>query len=672
VAGIVRDSATSVALEGVTVVVGDREVVTTAEGTFEVDSVPVGDRQVAASKSGYRPQTTEVEVEGGATVTLALKLAPLLGPANVAAITSGEAPGTIRVTWEPIGEATGYTVFWASQIPVDTVKGVPVPGASSPFIHTELSGGTTFCYIVVAHTPDGDTRPSDRACATPESPISITFVVPTPGQVVDERFGISVEIGSVFQLSAVTARIGDVTRALAPATVPGWETDFDLSDLAPSGPQILHYTATDVMGNVGRTALLLRLDRRPVVTLSAPVAGAFAGPSIRVVAACADEDLGGGCEGLFIQANGLTLVRATSTVDQLVSLADFDGEMVTLTAVGRDGAHVVRVSTSVYVDASPHLTPVASVGSGTLIDASADRLLAVDPELFQLGSTLRAVTRSTGESTMLHHAPQGRVDQGALFPDGAIFLVRDELSRTILKEWRNGAFSDLALSVDPFKIEGTYALWRSGTVLTRRDLSSGTDSAIVGPANPDYDVAVDGELAYSFGGEIFLHDGSDAEQLTNDGGGDFRNLSPVTDGIHVVYTRQPVMAPMASIRLSDPTGEITLASNINRELRPGADYAVNNGWVAFVRPDATNVLQIWRRSPEGEETQVTAFGTSSTIESMGDEGEIVFTSSATGVKRRYRARVGSDLEDISSGLGRAIYIEGQLHLLVGPTLLRVN
>lgn len=99
---------------------------------------------------------------------------------------------------------------------------------------------------------------------------------------------------------------------------------------------------------------------------------------------------------------------------------------------------------------------------------------------------------------------------------------------------------------------------------------------------------------------------------------------------------------------------------------------MNDGWIAFVRPDAGNALQVWRRAPNGVESQVSAFGTSSSIESMGPAGEIVFTNNAVGAARRYRAAVGGSPEDIGSGLGQPVYIDGQLHVMMGATLLRVE
>ena len=44
----------------------------------------------------------------------------------------------------------------------------------------------------------------------------------------------------------------------------------------------------------------------------------------------------------------------------------------------------------------------------------------------------------------------------------------------------------------------------------------------------------------------------------------------------------------------------------------------------------------------------------------------------TGRPRRYRALVGGSPTDTSSALGRSIYVDGQLQVMMGSTLLRVD
>ena len=166
--------------------------------------------------------------------------------------------------------------------------------------------------------------------------------------------------------------------------------------------------------------------------------------------------------------------------------------------------------------------------------------------------------------------------------------------------------------------------------------------------------------------------------MTSDGGDELGNVSPVTDGINVVYQRRsfpPADFP-GSIMLVAPGDDIVLGADIGDRspfgIEPHDDYEVADGWIAFGRLDVSSTQQIWRRSPDGEEAQVSAFGEPSTIEAMGPDGEVVFTSDATGTVRRYQARVGESPEDVSTGLGKPVYIDGQLHLMMGATLLDVD
>lgn len=694
-AGVVRDAETDAPIEGVTLVVAGIQGQTESDGRFEIDSVPEGTQQVAATRSGYVARTIEVQIQAGGTEEITVELVADLGPpgpSGVLATTDDATPGTVQVSWDPVDGATSYVVYWGTHSPVDTARGVRVADASNPFVHSELSSGTTYYYVVTVIGPEGETRPSAQVSATPTGNIAIEFVNPVPAQIVGARFVVSVEITSFFQLTSVVAQVEGLTDELTyiPAS-DEWEGFFDVGDMPSPSYRIVHYTATDAAGNLARTAVLVRLDRLPVVTMTAPLDDALAAPSLRVVATCADDNPAG-CESLTISvsdgARTITKAVGQASVDQVISLAEFEGQVVDLRAGGMDVVQdrihrTPSVIRTVYVDASPHLSPVASSGDGTLTDANATDLLVVDGGDLESSvptDTLRLVDRASGQSTVLYSVLHERAREGALFPGGVIFHTRGDDVVGTLREWRNGALSVLASGVSEvgFKVKGPYAVWSGSGETIRRQLPSGTNVTVI-PGGPVSDVAATGEVVYSSSQpyEVFLFDGSMATQLTTDGGGEVGNTAPVTDGIHVVYQRRnfaPSPFP-GSIRLSDPGGEITLASDIDRSpfgLEPGDDYQVNDGWIAFARLDAASSQQIWRRSPAGMESQVSAFGSSSTIESMGPSGEIVFTSEATGTTRRYRALVGDSPTDIGSDLGRPIYIDGQLHVMMGATLLRVD
>jgi hypothetical protein len=146
--------------------------------------------------------------------------------------------------------------------------------------------------------------------------------------------------------------------------------------------------------------------------------------------------------------------------------------------------------------------------------------------------------------------------------------------------------------------------------------------------------------------------------------------------VNVVYLKVPAEFLGAyAIAALTSAGEIVLTPAVTFSVSPLLLYAANNGWIAYLRPNGAGFqgpLEVWRRSPTGQEAQVNFFAVSSFIEALGPSGEVVFFSEAEGTRRRYLAVPGGVPEDIGSGLGRPLFIGGQLHVIEGNTLFRVE
>jgi hypothetical protein len=125
-AGVVRDAETDAPIDGVTLVVAGIQGQSGSNGRFEIDSVPEGTQQVAATMTGYVAQTVAVEIQAGATTDITVELAADLGPpgpSGVVATRDDITPGTVRVSWEPVDGATSYVVYWGTRSPVDAEQG---------------------------------------------------------------------------------------------------------------------------------------------------------------------------------------------------------------------------------------------------------------------------------------------------------------------------------------------------------------------------------------------------------------------------------------------------------------------------------------------------------------------------------------------------------------------
>ena len=510
---------------------------------------------------------------------------------------------------------------------------------------------------------------------TTPNAITIYIIRPSAGDLVGDVAQVAVVIYSVYELRSVTAHIGARETDLVFSSSaycdrfgchPGWAGSISLVGLA-RGAQSLKVEAQDVFGGTAMADQAFVHDVAPLLTVSAPISDTIARPQIALQASCADDDPSG-CVALTASVDGAVIVTGQSSIDTVVSLAAYDGlpESICFLAVDSAGQRV-QTCRPVQVESSTKLTEIDSVG-GTLWDVQPDRLLFLDGS-----GRLSIHIRASGEETTIPGVPDKQPQYGFLAPKGAIFVAEDDTSYlTRIYEWRDGGFVDLGTpdSATALTVKGNYAIWNSGTSLVLRDLLSGTNHLISADAgNIDNDVAANGDVVYwSVDYQVHRYRAGEDSQLTHDIA--LWNTYPLTDGINVVYRKHtPCCANQTyTIVLYGAGGDTTLASARWQEAIPGRDYLANNGWIAFTRVGTGDQLQVWRRSPAGEETHITFFGSSSYLAGLSPTGEVMFTHG----NRRYMGQQSAFPVDISSTLGRALWQDGQWLVMIGRSLFRVE
>jgi len=89
----------------------------------------------------------------------------LTAPINVNA-TAGD--GQVTINWDSVSGATSYNIYWATYIGVSKVayEGI-ISSALIPYIHTGLTNGTTYYYVVTAVNSYGESGNSSEVSATP-------------------------------------------------------------------------------------------------------------------------------------------------------------------------------------------------------------------------------------------------------------------------------------------------------------------------------------------------------------------------------------------------------------------------------------------------------------------------------------------------------------------------
>jgi len=97
-------------------------------------------------------------------LTAAQKAKGVSAPTGVTATAGFE---QVTISWNAVKDATSYHIYWAPAPGAATTDGTRITGVTSPYIHTGLTNGTKYYYVVVAENASGESSPSTEASATP-------------------------------------------------------------------------------------------------------------------------------------------------------------------------------------------------------------------------------------------------------------------------------------------------------------------------------------------------------------------------------------------------------------------------------------------------------------------------------------------------------------------------
>ncbi len=112
--------------------------------------------------------TTHFSVYG----VIAVSEAGVMPPAPTG-MTASAGDGQVTLSWAPVSEATSYNVYMAAQSGVTKSNystlagGMAHVAAPNPFVHTALTNGTTYYFVVTAVNAIGESAESSEESATP-------------------------------------------------------------------------------------------------------------------------------------------------------------------------------------------------------------------------------------------------------------------------------------------------------------------------------------------------------------------------------------------------------------------------------------------------------------------------------------------------------------------------
>lgn len=139
---------------------------------------------VRAINNGRRgPASAEVSATTSATTPT-----PTV-PAAPTGVTATGGTKQATISWAAVTGATSYNLYWSTTTGVTTTNGTKISGVTSPAVHTGLTDGTTYFYIVTAVNSAGESAASVQVAATtlaanpppPTVPAAPTGVTATGG-----------------------------------------------------------------------------------------------------------------------------------------------------------------------------------------------------------------------------------------------------------------------------------------------------------------------------------------------------------------------------------------------------------------------------------------------------------------------------------------------------------
>lgn len=502
--------------------------------------------------------------------------------------------------------------------------------------------------------------------------IDATILAPKSGALVPDAVSVAVQVRSTYEVSGVTARIGDSETALSFDPRAYWGPAFvgTVSLVGkPTGPYTLDVRAADVRGNVDDASVNVKHDNPPALSITSPAEGAVALPTVRYDARCTDDQPG--CT-IKMFVGGYLRADAPAAVSGSLDLSSFAGKLgskVDVVFRSYDSAgQLTQDGRSVYAENPARLTIVKEV-AGEILDADEHRLLFVEHE--QTNDVLMIYDRSTGSSEGIP-LPENTVMNGKfayLTPGGAIIETRPREQLNLgpgrLYHWRLGALTDLGLvELNTLAVSGSHAIWQDGLRLYRIHADSGSQALVSEYADMG-SVAVDGTVVFISGSnqQVIRDRGGQQTTLTSD---DVQKAWPLTDGENTLY---------ATGLMYQQNDVVLLAGNTRVELvrrdasfTPPRSYQLRNGWAAYVDVGAQQQWHVFTRSPTGTITRHTDFAQSSYIDTLGDNGEVMIIHRD---QYRYFSR-GNGPVEVSSSYGESYRLSGAWYLAIGTAFMSVD
>lgn len=480
--------------------------------------------------------------------------------------------------------------------------------------------------------------------ATP--PVSVTFSSPPTNALESYTISVAVYVTSTYELQGVQVTCGANTTNLIYSSSAGWTNILSLAGV-PHGSNIITATATDVFNNTGQATRVINHDTPPILTVSLPVLDTVARPNLKVSASSADDDPVNPPVVTIQEYDingyaGPQLATASNSIDTNLSIVGYDGQELYLQISATDSAgqrtnQRVRIS----VQSSTNLVEVAHVSQGRISDVSSDQILFVVDAVGTNSPSIRVQTRVNGTESVIYAGTPAAYGPTCLAPQGAVSEMAGSLEDPphgySIFQCQSGATNEEVYTYGSsmnLLVRGSYAAynWSDGGgvyptvgLINLNNQYDQTVTTLTTGGDFMVDLATNGNVVYvselnpgQGGHAVYLWSEGNTRVVASDPTNTFFN--PKTDGTNVCYTlATSTNQQLILIDGNDQTNVLAQSSSM------GSDTLMKNGWIAYEATGGGST-QIWRRSPTGQTTQLTYYGSSSALVALSPNGEVALSN----------------------------------------------
>lgn len=508
------------------------------------------------------------------------------------------------------------------------------------------------------------------------SQITPTIISPSLYQITGNSLSIQAQVQSTYAIDSVVASVSGRNVVLVYNAQAGvFKGLLSLAGLSQD-TLTLAVTASDVNHNTRTISRKFIYDLPPVITVVEPKSYSVARPEIEVKAKCADSS--GHCQMNLVLLNGTTSYPAGSFTDSFTTTLDMSpyqgiNMVLNITATDSRGQMTTVGNIQVFVETSPYLTPVFTADN-QIADFSGQKVFVMNDSLV---SSPRIVDISSAAVTAVPfpgYIPTK--DNVHLTPEGAVFggLISSPSNPgnvASLYDWNNSSLDSIGW-FGGLKAAGNYCIWTApATSLYLRDLTTATNRLLSTTANNvANDVTAGGVVVFrkltNFIDSIVRYENNSFTTIGDYSGG-VSNSDPLTDGKNVVYISMDQQFN-ASLHVYNGSTNYLLSNNPGGLVSQGANYQINNGYVAYSKKGTTGQFEAWIWDSTGNNSQVSSFAGSSTLDLLNSRGDLTFLNGAS----RYFFTKSAGIKSISSPLGKSYYQNSAWYVVIGRTLFGLN